>query len=177
MTRQVMPPADPPETAPPAVSGAAAVSQDRNLESRTWGAVLDLHGAIFARLNRAIGAEFGITLAKFDVLAQLVACGEGLNQGALSQRLKVTGGNVTGLVRRLEGDGLVTRHVAHDDRRANIVLVTANGRDLYLAARARHDELLAQWLGSADAADLARTAEMLRALTRAVTAEPGEAAA
>lgn len=120
---------------------------ERNVETRTWHAVLQLHGAVTARLNRTISREFGLTLAKFDVMAQLLRHPEGLTQGSLSQRLKVTGGNVTGLVRRMTGEGLITRHMSPDDRRVFVVQLTGRGRETYLAARNRHDTLLEDWFG------------------------------
>lgn len=140
----------------------------RNRESRAWNAVLDLHGALSARLNRAIGRDTGLTLAKFDVLAQVFHSPDGITQGSLSRQLKVTGGNVTGLVRRLVADGLITREPMASDRRAVVVRLTAQGRETYLAARARHDALLAEWLGGIGRADLARVEAILLMLKAAV---------
>lgn len=140
----------------------------RNPESRAWNAVLDLHGALSSRLNRAIGRDTGLTLAKFDVLAQIFHSPDGITQGSLSRQLKVTGGNVTGLVRRLVADGLITREPMASDRRAVVVGLTARGRETYLAARARHDALLAEWLGGIGPADLAKAEAILLMLKTAV---------
>ena len=120
----------------------------RNIEARIWICALTLHGEIHNRLNRAFLREFGITLAKFDVLAQLARFEEGLSQGRLSQFLKVTGGNVTGLVRRLLADGLITREMSPADRRSFIVRPTPQGTAIYRAARERHDALLREWFGA-----------------------------
>ena len=122
---------------------AASDSPDmRNIEARVWLRVMAMHTEVFNRLNRVFGKEFGITLAKFDVLAQLDRFEGGLTQGALSRHLKVTGGNVTGLVRRLAADGLISREMSVTDRRVFIVRITSDGAAIFRNARKRHDIVL-----------------------------------
>lgn len=142
------------------------VSDQRNLETQVWHAILEVHGAVFARLNRAMGREFGITLAKFDVLAQLFRHPEGITQGKLSRHLKVTSGNVTGLVRRLSGEGLVTRCMSPEDRRAFVVQLTVRGRETYLGARALHDTLLEEWFRDIAGGDKAEVLRILLTMAR-----------
>lgn len=139
-------------------------TDQRNLETQVWHAVLEVHGAVFARLNRAMGREFGITLAKFDVLAQLFRSPAGMTQGNLSRHLKVTGGNVTGLVRRMSGEGLVTRHMSPEDRRVFVVQLSERGKETYLAARAQHDALLEDWFHSLADGDKTETLRILLAM-------------
>lgn len=139
---------------------------ERNIETQAWLAVLELHGEIFSRLNRALGREFDITLAKFDVLAQLYRFRDGLTQGTLSRHLKVTGGNVTGLVRRLAADGLITREMSAGDRRAFIVRLTPQGATVYSAARDRHDALLQEWFSTLAADEMRLALHYLSLLTR-----------
>lgn len=138
------------------------------METRVWQTVLEMHGEVFTRLNRALGREFGITLAKFDVLAQLYRFPDGLTQGTLSCHLKVTGGNVTGLVRRLAADGLITREMSASDRRAFIVRLTPQGGSLYNAARDHHDALLREWFSPIATEDIHRALQCLSGLTRQI---------
>lgn len=142
----------------PAASSQMAVQPDdragRNLETSVWLKLLRLHGDIFERLNRMMGRELDITLAKFDVLAQLERFPEGLTPGNLSRYLKVTGGNVTGLVRRLAADGLVSREMSPSDRRMFVIRLTPKGRTVYYRARERHDELLREMFAGLAVADL-----------------------
>ncbi|MBU0555001.1 MAG: MarR family transcriptional regulator [Alphaproteobacteria bacterium] len=140
----------------------------RNGETEAWHAVLAIHGAVFSRLNKALNREFSITLAKYDVLAQLYCAPEGLTQSDLSRQLKVTDGNVTGLVRRLIADGLISREISASDRRAFVVQLTEQGRSAYLSARERHDELLARYFGAVGADRLRETRNMLNRLLQAV---------
>lgn len=148
---------------------SADTAVGRSVETQAWLTLLDLHGELFGRLNRTLVREFSITLAKFDVLAQLYRNPDGLTQGILSRQLKVTGGNVTGLVRRLVADGLIDREMSAVDRRVFIVRLTAKGTSLYLAARARHDELLQPWLEPVSAQELDTLKTILKRLSRADT--------
>lgn len=156
-------PALSPEPSPPKLR---LTDSERNPPTRMWHAVMSLHGALFTRLNRVLNREFGITLAKFDVLAQLYRNPEGLTQSELSRHLKVTDGNTTGLVRRLVGDGLIAREISVQDRRAFIVRLTPQGADIYLEARGRHDALLAEWLEFVGQEQLDTMRETLMATAR-----------
>nr|WP_237392341.1 MarR family transcriptional regulator [Aurantiacibacter rhizosphaerae] len=125
---------------------------------------MDFHSAVFNRLNRVLLEEHGITLAKFDALAQLCQAPEGLTQGALSRKLKVTGGNVTGLTSRLAADGLITREMSPSDRRAFVVQVTPEGAQLYRAAQRRHDAFLHSLFDGIGDADLQQALQSLQIL-------------
>ena len=67
----------------------------------------------------------------------------GMTLGELSQRMMVSNGNVTGLVDRLVEQGLINRRPSPNDRRAQLVSLTAEGRRFFRAmARANGD-----WIG------------------------------
>jgi len=53
--------------------------------------------------------EFNTTLPRFDLMAQLERNPDGLKMGELSQRLMVTGGNITGVTDQLVRERLVKR--------------------------------------------------------------------
>src|SRR5262245_44725762 len=80
-------------------------------ETRVWLEILSLHGAVCSSLNAVLGAKLGLSLAKFDVLAQLYRYPQGLALGQLSRNLKVSGGNVSGLVQRLLTDALISKSI------------------------------------------------------------------
>ncbi|MDF8333753.1 MarR family winged helix-turn-helix transcriptional regulator [Novosphingobium cyanobacteriorum] len=130
--------------------------QSRSLPALVWISTLSLHGDIYNRLNRAMVRECGLTLAKYDVLAQLHGNPEGLTLGALTRKLKVTGGNVTGLAKRLVAEGLATREMAPHDRRSFIARITPQGSAAFEAARTQHDALLQEWMDGLTEAELAR---------------------
>jgi DNA-binding MarR family transcriptional regulator len=94
-----------------------------------------IEGAVRSELRR----DFDCTLPRFDLMAQLERNPAGLRMGELSQRLMVTGGNVTGITDQLVREGLVTREAPPDDRRAFVVRLTAAGRRHFLRMAEVHE--------------------------------------
>lgn len=68
-----------------------------------------------------------IKISEFTVL-MAVAENPGIRQGVLADVLKVKWSNMTKLVRTLEEQGLIARHVPRNDRRAVVLTVTEQGR-------------------------------------------------
>jgi hypothetical protein len=77
----------------------AAFGDGVRLPLRTWLRLLTCVNMIEATVRARLHGRFATTLPRFDVLAALDAAGQDLTMGALSARLMVTSGNVTGLVR------------------------------------------------------------------------------
>jgi DNA-binding MarR family transcriptional regulator len=101
---------------------------------------------------RPLFAEHGLTPPQWDVLYTLAGAGpQGLMLSEISQSLLVTGGNVTGLMDRLEEAGLVRRTPHPQDRRVILAELTDRGRatfDLVIPEyRARLVQLLGGWTG------------------------------
>ncbi|HLZ96698.1 MAG TPA: MarR family transcriptional regulator [Steroidobacteraceae bacterium] len=95
---------------------------------RVWLRLLSCSTIIEKRLRRRFAERFGSTLPRFDVLATIERHPEGVTMGELSRSLLVSNGNVTALVRQLEGAGMVATRPAPGDRRSSIVEMTAEGR-------------------------------------------------
>jgi len=84
-------------------------------------------------LLRVAGRFFNkyiVTDVQFNILLILKEEKNGLSQQALSERLIVTKSNIVGLIDRLEKSGLVKRRQDPDDRRANCVVLTQEGRSI-----------------------------------------------
>jgi MarR family 2-MHQ and catechol resistance regulon transcriptional repressor len=89
-----------------------------------------------------------LTSAQLNTLLVLRAAGpEGLLMGEIGRKLVVTKANVTGLVDRLERQGLVAR-AGGDDRRATVVHLTEAGVELLDRTIPRHAERLAELTGN-----------------------------
>jgi DNA-binding MarR family transcriptional regulator len=101
---------------------------------RLWLRILTLHKLINNEVRRRLRESFGMSLSRFDLLAQLDGTRTGLRMGELSERLMVTTGNITGLTDELESDGLVERIADPLNRRANFVRMTPRGRKVFRAA-------------------------------------------
>jgi len=103
-----------------------------------WLRLLKTHNLVLARLRPAIASR-GITLPQFDVMAQLARAADGLTFGQLSRSLLVSAGNLTGIVDRLEREGLVRRRPVAHDRRSFRVTLTGRGRRRIAFLIRRHE--------------------------------------
>lgn len=78
--------------------------------------------------------EFGLTDVQFNVmmlLAHQSGSKGGLSQAQLSDMMLVNRANITSLIDRMEKAKLVVRTNAENDRRSNIIKMTARGRKLF----------------------------------------------
>ena len=125
------------------------VIDDHHQALKLWLRLLSCSNRVEAVIRNRLRSEFATTLPRFDLLAQLEREPAGLTMGELSQRLMVTGGNVTGITDQLEAEGLVRRVPRPDDRRSFAVQLTPAGRRQFRRMAATHEqwviELLAGW--------------------------------
>ena len=117
-------------------------------------------------MRRRLRDEFDVTLPRFDLMAQLDKAPNGMTLGELSQRMMVSNGNVTGLAERLVEQGLLDRRPSPNDRRAQIVSLTAEGRRAFRAMARTHEDWIAQIFAGLDAAEI-ETLMTLLAKTKA----------
>ena len=106
---------------------------------RVWLRLLDSNREMLGQLRGSLRAEFDTTLPRFDVLATLDRYRDGLRMSHLSAHLKVSNGNVTGIVDSLIREGLVTRQVDSDDKRATTVRLTRLGISRFAAMARAHE--------------------------------------
>lgn len=131
---------------------ARSVSDD-HLSLRLWLRLLACSTDIETEIRKRLRAQFGITLARFDYLAQLHRHPDGLRMSALSRYLMVTGGNVTGLTDELEKDGMVQRDAEPGDRRSVRVALTPKGRKVFERMASEHEGWVVELFGGAAEAD------------------------
>ena len=131
---------------------ARSVSDD-HLSLRLWLRLLACSTDIETEIRKRLRAQFGITLARFDYLAQLHRHPDGLRMSALSRYLMVTGGNVTGLTDELEKDGMVQRDAEPGDRRSYRVALTPKGRKVFERMASEHEGWVIELFGGIADAD------------------------
>ncbi len=95
---------------------------------RLWLRLLTCTTLIENQVSSRLRNEFDTTLPRFDLMAQLARFPDGLLMSELSQRMMVSGGNITGITDNLERDEFVERVAQPNDRRAKKVRLTAKGR-------------------------------------------------
>jgi DNA-binding MarR family transcriptional regulator len=131
----------------------ARVSSDDHHSLRLWLRLLACSTDIETEIRKRLRAQFSMTLARFDYLAQLHRHPDGLRMSALSRFLMVTGGNVTGLTDELEKEGLVQRDAEPGDRRSWRLSLTAKGRKAFEAIASEHERWVIDLFGGIDDAD------------------------
>ncbi|TYC67061.1 MarR family transcriptional regulator [Stappia sp. BW2] len=116
---------------------------------RLWLKLLKSVNGIEAEIRRNLRDQHGTTLPRFDVMSALARFPDGLKMSELSTFLKVSNGNVTGIVDKLTEEGLVLRVAVPGDRRAQVARLTPKGRTAFEELAAHHeswiDELLEGW--------------------------------
>ena len=127
--------------------GETRARDDHHDSLRLWLRLLSCSTLIENHMRQGLQREFSTTLPRFDLMAQLERCPEGLKMGELSKRLMVTGGNVTGITDLLEKEGLVARVVDPLDRRAFRVKLTQAGQRLFKKMAAAHERWVIDLFG------------------------------
>jgi DNA-binding MarR family transcriptional regulator len=107
---------------------------------RLWLRLLTCTQLVEKQVRSELRSQFGTTLPRFDLMAQLERSPDGLKMNELSRRMMVTGGNITGITDQLAAEGLVDRVDVEGDRRAYRVLLTPKGRKLFQEMAASHAE-------------------------------------
>ena len=136
-----------------AIGLEARSASDDHLSLRLWLRLLACSTDIETEIRKRLRAQFGITLARFDYLAQLHRHPDGLRMSALSRYLMVTGGNVTGLTDELEKDGMVQRDAEPGDRRSVRVALTPKGRKVFERMASEHEGWVVELFGGVAEAD------------------------
>ncbi len=138
---------------------------------RLWLRLFTCSTMIEREIGAALKREFGSSLPRFDLLAQLERNPDGLRLGALSERLLVTGGNVTWLVNSLEADGMVSRRRAPEDGRVWIVALTPEGRRTFASMARAHERWIARLIGELSPRDRSQLHALLGHLKSSIRHE------
>ncbi|SLN77436.1 MarR family winged helix-turn-helix transcriptional regulator [Oceanibacterium hippocampi] len=132
----------------------SGIRDDEKLELRLWLRLLTCSTMIERTVRRRLRARFDITLPRFDLLAQLDRAGGGLTMSALSTRMMVSNGNITGLTDRLVEEGLVRRETSETDRRSQTVALTPAGKRSFDAMTPSHGDWIHEAMSGLDRDDM-----------------------
>jgi DNA-binding MarR family transcriptional regulator len=134
---------------------------DHHTSLRLWLRLFACTARIENRIRQNLQSEFGTTLPRFDLMAQLERTPEGLRMSELSQRMMVTGGNVTGITDGLEKEGLVQRVVDATDRRVFRVKLTSEGQRVFERMAAEHERWVIELFAALSAKQKKQLADLL----------------
>jgi DNA-binding MarR family transcriptional regulator len=140
---------------------ASRLTQDHHQSLKLWLRMLSCTVHIENEIRSRLRSTFGITLPRFDLMAQLERHPDGLRMGELSRRMMVTGGNVTGITDQLEQEQLVQRVPDPSDRRAHAVKLTPAGHHAFAKMAAVHEGWIEELLKDIPAEDKGKLIELL----------------
>ena len=137
------------------------LTDDHHDSLRLWLRMLSCTVMVESEIRSRLRNEFGITLPRFDLMAQLERYPEGLRMGELSKRMMVTGGNITGITDQLEQENLVMRVPDPKDRRAYSVMLTPAGRIAFQRMAAVHEAWIAELFAGVPSKDKTHLSALL----------------
>jgi DNA-binding MarR family transcriptional regulator len=106
---------------------------------RVWLKLLKTVNGVETGIRRNLRDDHQTTLPRFDVMSALARFSDGLKMSELSKFLKVSNGNVTGIVDKLSEEGLVLRVAVPGDRRAQVARLTPKGLEAFEELAEHHE--------------------------------------
>ena len=156
-------------------SKAAELPEDHGEELRLWLRLLTCTTLIEGEVRRRLRGSFGVTMPRFDLMAQLDKVPGGMTLSDVSRRMMVSNGNVTGLVERLTESGHIDRRTSETDRRVQVIRLTRLGRADFRRMAAEHKAWIADIfadLTDKDVRDLMRLLAKTKASARRARTTP-----
>jgi len=141
---------------------------------KLWLRLLSCATVMEKRLRRRLADQFGATLPRFDVMAQLDRAPEGMTMSALSSALLVSNGNMTGVVQVLARDGLVALSACPTDGRVSMVGLTEAGRSQFATMAAAHHDWVDAMFAELKPTDRAALYSLLGRLKQSIAADAWE---
>ncbi|EFO29808.1 MarR family transcriptional regulator [Roseibium sp. TrichSKD4] len=140
---------------------------------RLWLKLLKASSRIEDELRRKLREDFSSTLPRFDVMSALYRYPDGLKMSAISELLRVSNGNITGIVDRLAQEGLAERVAVPGDRRASLVQLTDAGRTAFAEHAAAHEKWIDNLLSDLTEDDTLGMIKRLDTLTDSLEGKRG----
>ncbi len=125
-----------------------------------WLALIRTHARLWDELEAQMRRDHGLTIARYDVLAQLDVAGGRLRLGELGSSVVLSPSGLSKLLDRMQASELIRREPDPQDARSTFAAITPRGRAIMRKARRTHHDLLQRRFGDAldegDVADLTR---------------------
>jgi DNA-binding MarR family transcriptional regulator len=121
------------------------------------------------RLTKGMAREVGLTGPQLTVL-KLLESFQDLSLSSLSERIRAQNSTVTGIIDRMEREGLVCRERSKSDRRVVYIKLTSKGAKLAREIRVEPLEIFRSALVSLSSADLRDLLRILMKLQKRVVA-------
>ncbi len=114
-----------------------------------------------------VSEPFGLPTGSLTVMA-LVAANPGSSQAALAEQAGITGPSLVGIIDELEKRGLVARERSAEDRRRNMLVLSAKGQETMDALFAEVTDIEKPIRDELGEKDMARLTQLLDKAVNAV---------
>lgn len=145
---------------------------------KRYGKKIDLALDTWVKLARAFSSfnkratenirSFGLTQPQFAVIEILGHLGP-LKVGEICKKMLVTGGNMTLVLDNVEKLGYIERVHSKDDRRAIVVQLTKQGKDLFDEVFIKHAEYITKLMSILTSDEQKILGELLKKLGKSVS--------
>lgn len=139
-----------------------------------WLAFLRTHARLWDQVEAQMRRDHGLTVPRYDVLANLDLAGGRLGLGDLAATVVLSPSGLSKLLDRMQDAGLIRREPDPDDARSSFATITPRGRALVAKARESHHNFLQGAFGDAlSARDLADLTRIMRRIDARFPTSPG----
>lgn len=132
-----------------------------------WLSVVSAYQTCERIMHRELG-RIDLSIPQYDLLVCLLI-EDGCTQRRLAERNMILKSNVSGLVQRMERDGLISRASDAQDARKKIVLLTDEGRSRVGKAVAIHKAIVEVMMSSVPAEQSRQIAESCQIMKQTLT--------
>lgn len=126
--------------------------------------VMQLSALIRRQVHDVLEHEHRISEGKLRILLVLEQSSGSVKPSVLAEIIGVTKATVSGLLRRLERDHLISRSIAPEDRRSNEVELSAEGRDFLERVMPEHYLRISKLMGKLTRAEQEQLIHLSRKL-------------
>ena len=141
------------------------IEKDTKVRVRTWLKILKTSNFIEKYLRERLRKDHHTTLPRFDVMSALQRSPNGLKMSELSGVLKVSNGNITGIIDRLVDEGHVERMAIQGDRRAYLASLTDKGSKKFQEYALEHEMWINELLSDISSDDAKMITSLLSSIT------------
>lgn len=146
----------------------ADAPDDHHDQLRLWLRLFSVTRLMENDVRRRLERDFEVTFPRFDILSQIYRVPDGLILGELSQRLMVSPGNITSVIKRLIEDGLIIRTHNPEDRREAIIQMTPLGKTRFAEMAAANEEWIRDLTSGMTPADIKSLLALLQKMKTSV---------
>jgi DNA-binding MarR family transcriptional regulator len=136
-------------------------SKDKRLALLVWFRLARFYNYSIKQTNQHL-QQWGITMSQFDALNQ-IGLHQPITQQQLGERLEVTKGNITQLLKRMEASGWIVRE---QDWKIKYISLTETGQQLYKTVIPRQEQFQINQFCGLDSDEQAQLLHLLKKLQK-----------